>query len=207
LKPATEEDAAARSFSTGRNGGALKTDVKLKNPSRNATTIKVLKGEVELFSPSEANGAIIRIKDVLQHPAEPIQNSALAQYGVQLMYLTKEAYEAKKKEVAAASAGAAGNPLGAAFGDLFKGMFSGMMSSSKDALQLYIKDPRKRIVELEFQDGQGKPLKTNGKWSSNEFQQTQLAAPPPADTQLVIQLAVPAAVKTFPFEIHDIPLP
>ncbi len=207
LKPATEEDAASRSFNTSRSGGTLKTEVKLKNPSRNATTIKTVKGEVELFSPTEANGAILRIKDVLKHPAEPIQNPALAQYGISLMYLTKEAYEAKKKELSSAASGTAGNQLGEAFGELFKGMFGNMMSGSKDALQLYVKDPQKRVVELEFQDAEGKPLKTNGKWSTSDFQQVQLTAPPPPDTQLVIQLAVPSAVKTFPFEIHDIPLP
>ena len=34
-------------------------------------------------------------------------------------------------------------------------MFGGMMSGSKDALQMYVKDPEKRVVSLEFQDAQG----------------------------------------------------
>ncbi len=148
LKPSTAEDAAVRSFGTSRSGGTLKTEVKLKNPSRNATTIRVLKGQVELFNPTEENGAIIRIKDVLKHPAEPIQNPALSRYGILLMYLTKEAYDAKKKELAAANSNAAGNQLGEAFGDLFKGMFSGMMSGSRGSRQLYNKAPQKRIFEM-----------------------------------------------------------
>jgi hypothetical protein len=210
LKPSTDNEVMSRDFNSRRSGGALRTEVALRNPSRNATAIKVLKGEVELFNPTEANGAILRISSVLKHPAEPIQNPALAKYGIQLMYLTKEAYEAKKKEIEAqpkAGADAAGQKLGEAFGELFKGMFGGMVSDSKDAIQMYIKDPDKRVVGLEFQDAQGKPLKTNGKWTSNDFQQTQLTAPPPADTQVVIQLAVPEAVKTFPFELQNIPLP
>ena len=207
LKPDKDDGMSASSFSSGHASGALKTEVKLKNPSRNATVIKTLKGEVELFSPTEANGAILRIQEVLKHPAEPIQNPALAKYAVQLMYLTKETYEAKKKEIEAQQNAGAGQKLGDAFGEMFKGMFGNMMSNSKDSITVYIKDPDKRIVGLEFQDATGKPLKTQSSWSSSDFKQTQLAGPPPADTQLVVQLAVPDAVKTFPFEIHDIPLP
>jgi hypothetical protein len=210
LKPAKDENDSHSMSMSGRSGGTLKAEVKLRNPSRNATTIKLLKGEVELFSPTEANGAIIRIKDVLKHPAEPILHETLKKNNVVLMYLTKESYEAKKKEIEAqqSAGGNAGENVGAAFGELFKGMFGGMMSSgSKDAIQLYMKDPDKRIMELEFQDGNGKPLKTSGSWSSNEFKQTNLNAPPPADTQLMIKLAVPEAVKVLPFELKDIALP
>jgi hypothetical protein len=207
LKPDKDDGMSASSFSSSRSSGALKTEVKLKNPSRNATVIKTLQGEVELFSPTEANGAILHVKDVLKHPAEPIQNPALAKYGIQLMYLTKETYEAKKKELEAQQSNAAGQKLGEAVGEMFKGMFGNMMSDSKESIALYVKDPDKRIVGLEFQDATGKPLKSQGSWSSSDFKQTQLAGPPAADTQLVIQLAVPEAVKTFPFEIHDIALP
>jgi hypothetical protein len=210
LRSGKEDNDSSSSFGSSRSGGALKAEVKLRNPSRNATVIKSLKGEVELFSPSEANGAILTLKDVLKHPAEPIANPVLKKYGIVLMYLTKETYEAKKKEIEAqakASADADGNKLGEAFGEMFKGMFGGMMSGSKDALQMYVKDPEKRVVSLEFQDAQGKPLKTRGKWSSNDFQQTELASSPLPDTKLVVQLAVPEAVKKFSFEVRDVPLP
>lgn len=96
-----DDDISSRSFNSGNSSGALKADVKLRNPSRNATTIKILKGEVELFTPTEANGGLLTIKSVLKTPAEPIKNAALEKYGIQLMYLTKETYEAKKKEIEA----------------------------------------------------------------------------------------------------------
>jgi len=205
-----DNEVSSHSFSSGHASGALKTEVKLRNPSRNAATLKILKGEVELFSPTEANGGLLTIKNVLQHPAEPIQNAALAKHGIQLIYLTKEAYEAKMKEIEAhkkTTADAAGEKLGEAFGDLFKGMFGGMMSSSKSSIQLYIKDPEKRVIGVTFLDGQGKPLKTRESWSSGDFRSTGLDATPPADTQLVVQLATPEAVKTYPFKVENIPLP
>ena len=175
---------------------------------RSATTIKIIKGEVELFNPTEANGGLLTIKNVLQHPAEPIRNPALAKLGIQVIYLTKEAYQAKKKELDQKAAGdPAGQKLAEAFGGLFKGMFGGMMSDSKNSIQLYIQDPQKRVMDLKFIDGQGKALKSRERWSSGDFNTTGLDAPPPPDTQLVIQLATPESVKSYPFVVENIPLP
>lgn len=203
-----EDESGSGSFNSGRSSGALKTDVKLRNPSRNATAIKVLKGEVELFNPTEANGGVLTIKNVLQHPAEPISNPVLVKNGVQVMYLTKEAYAAKKKELEQkAATDPASQKLAEAFGGLFKGMFGGMMSDSKNSIQLYIQDPQKRIMDVKFLDGQGKPLKSRERWSSGEFNSTGLEGPPPLDTQLIIQLATPESVKSYPFMVENIPLP
>jgi hypothetical protein len=204
-----DDEGSSHSSGSRRFSDALKAEVRLRNPSRNATTIKILKGEVELFNPTEANGGLLTIKDVLQHPAEPIQNPALAKYGVQLMYLTKEAYEAKKKEVEAEKekGAATGQKLGEAFGELFKGMFGGMMSSSKNSIQLYIEDPDERVVDLEFVDGEGKPLKTRQSWSSGNFKNIGFDAAPPPDTELKIQLATPESLKSYPFKVENIPLP
>ena len=194
--------------SSGRSSGALKAELKLRNPSRNATVIKLVEGEVELFSPTPANGGILTIKDILKHPAEPVQNPILKKYGIELMYLTKESYEAKKKQIEQQPKNNAGGAIGEAFGDLFKGMFGGMMSSdSKNSVKLYVKDTGKRVVDVEFQDANGKPLKRRSSWSSNEMRQMEFDTPPPADTQLLIYLATPEAIRTFPFRIENIALP
>jgi hypothetical protein len=205
LIPKSEDQASPQLMGFGQSSGALSTEVKLRNPSRNATAIKILKGNVELFNPTEANGGLLTINNILQHPAEPVQNPALAKYHIQLIYLTKAAYNAKKKEIESQPNG---NPqLGEAFGQLFKGMFGGMMSDSKNSIQLYINDPEKRIIDLKFVDGQGNPLKSNGSWSTDSFKSTSFESAPPPDTQLNIQLATPEALKTYSFQVENIALP
>ena len=195
-------------FGSGQRSGLLKTELRLRNPSRNATVIKLVEGEVELFNPTLANGGILTTKDILKHPAEPVQNAAFKKYGIELMYLTKESYEAKKKQIEEQQKDATGGKLGDAFGELFKGMFGGMMSSdSKNSVKLYVKDPEKRVIDVEFQDASGKPLKHGSSWSSGELRQIEFNAPPPADTQLLIHLATPEALQTFPFKVENIPLP
>ena len=205
LIPKKDDEMGSHFMNFGQSSGALKTEAKLRNPSRNATAIKMLKGQVELFNPTEANGGLLTITGILQHPAEPVQNPALAKYNIQLMYLTKEAYDAKKKELESQQKG--DDKLGAAFGELFKGMFGGMMSDSKNSIQLYIKDPDKRIIDLKFVDGQGKELKNNQSWSTDDFKSTSFESPPPADTQLKIQLATPESLKTYSFQVENIALP
>jgi hypothetical protein len=196
------------SSSFGQRSGVLKTELRLHNPSRNATVIKLVEGEVELFNPTLANGGILTTKDILKHPAEPVQNAAFKKYGIELMYLTKESYEAKKKQLEAQQKNEAGGQLGEAFGELFKGMFGGMMSSdSKNSVKLYVKDPEKRVIEVEFQDANGKPLPHGNSWSSGEMRQVEFKSPPPADTQLMVRLATPEALQTFPFKAENVPLP
>jgi hypothetical protein len=196
------------SSSSGQRNGALKSEIRLRNPSRNATVIKLVEGEVEFFNPSKSNGGILTAPDILKHPAEPVQNATLKKYGIEVMYLTKESYEAKKKEIEAKQKNEAGAKLGEAFGDLFKGMFGSMMTSEgKNAVKLYVKDPEKRVIELEFQDAAGKPLKRGSSWSSGEMRQFEFNAPPPADAQLVVHLATPESLQIFPFKVENIPLP
>lgn len=85
-----EKENSFSSSSFGSHSGALKGEIKLRNPSRNATVIKLIEGEVELFNPTPANGGLLVIKDILKHPAEPVQNPTLKKYGIELIYLTKE---------------------------------------------------------------------------------------------------------------------
>lgn len=209
LVPKEKENSFGGSSSFGRRSGSgLQGELKLRNPSRNAAVIKLIEGEVELFNPTEANGGILVIKDILKHPAEPVQNPTLKKYGIELIYLTKESYEAKKKQVEEQQKNNAGGAIGDAFGDLFKGMFSGMMSSdSKNNLKLYVKDKEKRVIDVEYQDANGKPLKSRSSWTSNEMRSQDFDAPPPADTQLMIHLATPEAIQVVPFKLENVPLP
>src|SRR5882672_7395657 len=92
---------ASDSFGSGfgQKSGALKTELRLRNPSRNATVIELVEGEVEFFNPTPANGGIVTIADIPNQPAGPVQNLALKKYGNEPMDPTKESYEAKKKQL------------------------------------------------------------------------------------------------------------
>jgi len=48
---------------------------------------------------------------------------------------------------------------------------------------------------------------TRSSWSSADFRNTGLDAPPPPDTQMIVELATPDSLKSYSFKIEDIPLP
>ena len=210
LVPKSDSDSMHASMGmsgSGERSGALKTELVLRNPSRHSATIKLIEGDVEFFSPTAANGGVLVIKDILKHPAEPVANDTLKKYGVELTYLTKESYEAKKKQLQS-QPGNGADAFSQGMGDMFSSMFSGMMSSgSANNTFLYTKDPGNRVIDVEYQDANGKPLKRRNSWSSNGMRSQDFAQPPPPDTQLLVYLATPEAVQTVPFKIENVPLP
>jgi len=81
----------------------------------------------------------------------------LKKYRVEVVYLTKDSYEAKKKQIQETAKNPKPTENSARrSGDLFKGMFGGTMASdSKNSVKLYVKDPDKRVIDVEFQDASG----------------------------------------------------
>lgn len=67
-----------------------KVEIETKIPARKAKVIKELSGELSLYSPTVANGAIIRITNYQTKTNINLLPNAV---GVQIMYLTKESLE------------------------------------------------------------------------------------------------------------------
>jgi hypothetical protein len=186
----------------------LRARVALRNPSRNASFIKIIEGEVDLFNPTANNGGQLVIKNAVNSPAEPIEDPTLKKYGIQLMYLTKDSYAAKVKHLEDKSDTATNSELDEAFGDRFKTMLTAMFASeTRRSATLFLKDPEKRVIELVFLDASGKPLQRNGGVTSGEIRKVNLDAPIPADAQLLIKLVTPESIQTCPFKTENIPLP
>ncbi|HEV2434492.1 MAG TPA: hypothetical protein VG077_00695 [Verrucomicrobiae bacterium] len=113
--------------------------------------------------PTPTNGGVLIIEDILLHLAELVQNAALKKYGIELMYLTRESYAAKKRQLAEQQKNNVGGPVGDPFVERYKSLFGTMTptpSASSNSVTLYVNDPEKRVINLEDQDADGKPLKT-----------------------------------------------
>lgn len=195
-------------------GGSLTGTVLLRTTSRDAGMIKVLKGEAELFSPTKADGGRVIVPDILAHPAEPVENAALKRSGIELMYLTRQSYEAKKQQLEAqarASAGQAGGlgQLASAFAGTFGNMIAQMIGhiDPRSGIAFYIADPEHCVAGIELQDASGQPLATRGTFRNGSFQEIRLQAPPPPHTRLRVYVATPEAVSWHPFELTNIALP
>lgn len=168
--------------------------IMLRNPSRQAATIRLIEGEIDLFTPTEANGGIVRLADLAAHPGEPAKSAALEAQQVQVVYFTREAFEANSQLVPSA----AKVNYATAFG-----WFGGT------AVGILVRDPKRIVVDLELQGGEGKPIAASpvvgasSEWSRGLFAK----APLPADAQLVVRVATPGAIQRYPFKLENVPLP
>ena len=174
--------------------GPTKTMLILRNASRQASVLKRVEGEVELFTPTEANGGIVRVADFTRQPGEVWANEALARAKVEAVYFTRAAFEDK------------GKLLGA---DALETFRSALRINGPESTFAAFRDPERRIVDVELVDRGGTRLPAqlmrggSAEWDRTWFFKT----PPPPDAHLSIRVATPDAIKGYPFTLENVPLP
>jgi hypothetical protein len=180
--------------------------LELNNPSRKATSIKELAGEIEIFIPKNDPMATSTIKNFLTQTGKIISNPSLKSEKVEITVLTKKEYEKikeqKQKEVKK-EAGEIGDALVKAFGTLF----GGFMEIDENSVILHIKDPDKKVIAIEFMDDKGKKLDSQGSMKMEDIRVFQFDEPLPQKAQITIFLLTPKSLMTTELKLTDIVLP
>ena len=184
------------------NGGQNYWELNLKNPARKAGTIKEISGEFELFTPKNDPDCVVKVNDFKKAGGKPIESPVLATARIEVTTYTqaqRDAWKASKKE------GNIGDALSEAFGSMFGG------KSGPNDITVQIKDPAKKIIQIEFQDADGKKIRENG-WSGRTIEETLLRtyhfnSELPETSRLVMQVITPKSVIKAPFALKDIFLP
>lgn len=185
----------------------LKGNTSVRNPSRNTATIKELSGKVELFSPSDTNGGLVTLADALKTPGANLANDSLKASKIEVSYLTKDTFAAKKKELEEQQA--KNIPAGmSGMANAFRSIFSGFIpSDAKNSVCLLILDPEKRVLEVALTDADGKALQRRGRNTMGSIWQLNYDEAPPSDARLVLYVASPEALKTYTFTVENVALP
>jgi hypothetical protein len=160
---------------------------------RSAESIKYVEGTIEVFVPAEANGSMIRIPNIKSLLGR-VEDTTLAKYGIVFHFLGDKASEDEAKALMAGSGSSSRAPM-----DLVTGF------------GYYFRDPSNMLAGVQLLDGKGAPVQLSGGGggggSNGSLMSYSLRAPLADDTQLVIYVAVPEALKTVPFRVEDIALP
>lgn len=181
-----------------------------------AKKILSVEGVIELVIPRlDPTGAKAVIENVSTKIGSPVVSDALSAAGVTLvMYdkVTCDRYLADK--------GAAGGPEDYDSGDLFGVRPAWMPAArvksevSERDLAIGISDPQGKLIGLEFQTADGKPLRYdhNGwyhssKDSGKRFDVYNLGPKIPADVKLVCWLITPRSLFKIPLKLAELPLP
>jgi hypothetical protein len=179
-------------LANGRNGTAfLIGEVFLDSPERKAESLKYIEGSIVLFLPSESNGSIVRIPNIVRH-AGRIEAPALAKHDIEFHFFPDQANWDKAKNLP--DFGAREKP-----------------PTFPTDVGYSFRDPSGRLAYFELQDANGAVIPMNGtSWGGGDPSRTgaiHLQAPLPRDAQLVFFLTIPEAIKTVPFRVEDIALP
>lgn len=174
-----------------REPGPLKCSLSFENPSRRASFIKTLEGEVELYTPTPENGGLIVIKDFFKNPPGPLQNPMLKRIGVEAAYFTREAFQSKKSE------GTRGHSL-----------FANGWGDTRTVAKIYVQDTNSILqnVDIQYSDGTSFAAQTTA-YLKNNAKSINLTALPPAGSCLTITAFTPAAKRVYSFKLEKIPLP
>lgn len=207
-----KDESGSRDFAKPdeNRAGLVEIEARLKNPSRKAAAVKEVAGEVTVFSPGRDSKAVASIPDFMTLAGRKIENGALKAARVELGIMTKKEFDAfkeqQKKEVKAKE-GEMIKELGEAMAMALGALFGSMMEVTENSVILNIADPDARVVDMEFTDAAGSPLRSGSSMKTGDIRVFEFEKPMPRDAKLTVYLATPKALWKAPFKLQDIALP
>ena len=208
--------------SSGKTSASAK--VELKNPVRQATTIRELSGSIELFTPRKDPDSTVTVNNLNRNLGVPIASPALKAAGIEVVMWNKDQFEARKKaeeeklkkEMAAKSKKEGegedlGESLASGLQKLFGGLFSSFSQMEENSVAFQIADPQSRLVGMEFEDRLGKPISNNGRMTIGGGKEKttiyEFREKLPETARVKLLVLTPKATIKVPFKIADVPLP
>ncbi len=192
--------------------------VNLKNPARNASAIREISGEIQLFTPSRDPAATVVVDRILSRMDKPIDAPALKAQQIQVRLVSPKVYraDAKKREAELekkmeqhkeeVKKEAGDDKTAEALMALVKG-FAGMMGEVGDNdLILQIEDEQSKLLDVEVVGREG-VIDTNGSMSSGGLKILQFSQKLPADAKLRFLVQTKGSMVRAPFALKDVPLP
>ncbi|MFN7117124.1 MAG: hypothetical protein ACK4TA_10025 [Saprospiraceae bacterium] len=184
-------------------------ELTLHPSSRKAEVIKELKGDILLFNPTEATGSLIKVANF---QSKPNTNLLPAKSPFQMVFLTKEAYdafvkankdktEAELKKMPEASRALAEMILGLA--DAFS-----FMSDDPNQLTFLLSGDKSKFIDIKFEDETGKEVERNGSSSSGDgLYSYYFSTKPSPKWKMMLMVETEKAIKKIPFNLTNIDLP
>lgn len=179
-------------------GDALNLELSLANPSRQAKTLQEVSGFFELHTPQKDPKSVLSFGPLSSLYGKKLALPAALAGKVGIIPVNKTLYEDMRKANASANDG----------GDLGKALRQ-IFSSSMDAeaLGFVVNGDMNDIVAIEVTDAQGKPLQSQGRFSSGGFTAITFPGGPAPGALIKIYLATPQSLVRVPFQLKAISLP
>jgi hypothetical protein len=208
LNPDHEPQLAENFQLRGEAGKPVTVSVTLKNPARNATKVKEVRGEIELYMPSKDPNSVAEVAKFLSFSGKPVAHKALKANGVEMALVSpaqlaaekKKLGDAKRKEYA--EVGYEGESLD----QMVTSYLDSLLTLDETQVLLRVKDPNQRIQDVVFVDGAGE-IKRGSMRDEEGFTILSTWEAPQPDWKLRVSMLTGKNMVKHAFVLKDVPLP
>ncbi len=207
------------------DGQNMKVDLELKSAARRAEVVSEISGMLEIFSPQKDPRSIVVLPGILKTTGKPLVNPSLKASGLEIIVWTKEEYEARRKteeerikkefeerrkKASKEELAELGDVMAEGLMKVFGGLFSALTEIGENGIALQISDPQSKLISIEFETADGKPIKRQGRTTLGSQPQTQIydfGEKLPANVRIKVYQLTPKALTKVPFKLTNVPLP
>jgi hypothetical protein len=182
--------------------------VTLKNPDRKATSVKQVRGDIELYMPSKDPNSIAEIPKFLSFSGKPLVHKALKANGVEISLVSPAQLEAEKKRLGDAKrkeAKAAGYE-DEELDNVVKYYLESLLNLEEGELLIRLKDPNKRIQQIAYIAG-SETKRVNMRDDEGFVLLSTWGEKPEPGWGLRVSMKTPKNLVRQAFALDDVPLP
>ena len=182
--------------------------LKLKNPDRKSTSIKEVRGEIELYMPSKDPNSIADIPKFLSFSGKPLAHKALKANGVEISLVSPAQLEAEKKRLGDAKRKEAkeGGYEGEDLENVVKYYLESLLNIEEGDVLVRLKDPNKRIHDINYLVG-GEERRVSMRDEEGFVLLSSWGDKPQSDWGLRISMKTSKNLVRQPFTLNNVPLP
>jgi hypothetical protein len=199
-----------RKFDKGGEPSPMIVSFDMKNPPRNAKTLKDVRGDIELYMPSRDANSVATVPKFMSQSGRSISDRALKANGIELTLISSDQFAATKKaaldkyRAEEKAKGLDGDDLEQAVKNY--GEYEYLNPEENDVLAK-LNDPSKRLQSITYVDAGGdeKPVRMSEKNGVTVL--STWAGKPAADWTMRINLKTPKTIVRVPLALTNVPLP
>lgn len=183
--------------------------ITLENPDRKATSVKEVRGEIELYMPSKDPNSVAEVTKFLATSGKPLAHRALKANGVDITLLGATQVTAEKKRLAdlkrkeAKESGFEGEGLE----EYIKSFIESLLRVEESDLLVRIKDPNKRIQQISYVDAAGEVKRISMRDEEGITYFSTWGDKPQPDWKLQVSMRTTKNITRHAFALANVPLP
>ncbi len=213
LDPERQEPQLEANASLGMMGDneprPATVSVTLKNPDRKATTVKEVRGEIELYMPSKDPNSVAEIAKFKTLAGKPLSHKALKANGIEISLLSPAQLEAERKKLAEAKRKelTAGGWEGESLDQFISSYLEGLLRLEDSDVPLRVKDPNQRIQEISYVTATGEVKRASMRTDEGLTILSTWSEPPQPDWKLRVSMKTPKNLVRHTFALNNVALP